>query len=144
MSVIIKYFAAPTHEAAATVVGPGPDGIFESRTWGNFDPEEAMIVWESLLTDRSFDNLLDDGEPETVADPDDGQGPVILAASRTLQAALADTDHSQLLQTSRLWVEQQASEGATIDQDTAKAILESLAQLARSIEHGDRLYCWTT
>ncbi|MEV7189731.1 hypothetical protein [Kitasatospora sp. NPDC093102] len=144
MSSIITFFLAPSHEAAAAVVEHGPDGIFESRTWGNFDPEEAMIEWESFLTGRSFDELLDDGEPETVADPDDGHGPVVLAASRTLQEALAGTDRSRLVQTSRLWVEKQAPEGKKIDQEIAEEVLNSLARLARGIHgHDDRLYCWT-
>ncbi|MEV6212389.1 hypothetical protein [Kitasatospora sp. NPDC051914] len=145
MSVIITFFTAPGHEAAAAVVERGPGGIFESRTWGNFDPEEALIEWESLLTGRSLDNLLDDGEPETVADLDDGQGPVVLAASRTLQEALTRTDRSRLVRTSQLWVEHRASEGEAIDQEIAEEILQSLADLARSAHgHDDRLYCWTT
>ncbi|WP_405976303.1 hypothetical protein OG496_53760 [Streptomyces sp. NBC_00988] len=38
MSTIIKFFVAPDHDAAA-VVEVGPDGVFESLAFGNFDAE---------------------------------------------------------------------------------------------------------
>ncbi|MFF2821226.1 hypothetical protein ACFVT9_37600 [Kitasatospora cineracea] len=144
MSRIITFFTAPSHEAASAVVETGPAGIFASQTWGNFDPEDAMVVWESFLTGRNLDELLDDGEPETVADPDEGRGSAVLVSSPALQKALADTDRSRLGQAGRHWMEQQASEGTAMDQETAEEILHSLADLARSARPGDRLYCWTT
>lgn len=102
-----------------------------------------MAVWESALTGRNLDELLDAGEPETVADPDQGQGPAVLAASPALQKALADSDRSRLDHAARRWTEQQASEGTTMDQEVAEAILRSLARLARDTRPGERLYCWT-
>uniref|UniRef100_A0AAU2VGF9 Uncharacterized protein n=1 Tax=Streptomyces sp. NBC_00003 TaxID=2903608 RepID=A0AAU2VGF9_9ACTN len=73
MSIVIKFFVAPDAEAAAAVAEGGPDGVFESLTFGNFDVEEALIEWEGIFTGRSFEEVLDDGVPETVVDPDDGE-----------------------------------------------------------------------
>ena len=73
---------APDAEAAAAVAEGGPDGVFESLTFGNFDVEEALIEWEGLFTGRSFEEVLDDDVPKAVVDPDDGEGPLVLAVSR--------------------------------------------------------------
>ncbi|MFC9398663.1 hypothetical protein ACFTWS_36800 [Streptomyces sp. NPDC057027] len=60
MSIVIKFFVAPDAEAAAAVAEGGPDGVFESLTFGNFDAEEALIEWEGIFTGRSFEEALDD------------------------------------------------------------------------------------
>ncbi|WP_370088398.1 hypothetical protein [Streptacidiphilus sp. MAP12-16] len=52
MSIVIKFFVAPDAEAAAAVAEGGPDGVFESLTFGNFDVEEALIEWEGIFTGR--------------------------------------------------------------------------------------------
>ncbi|MEU2281696.1 hypothetical protein ABZ614_06990 [Streptomyces sp. NPDC013178] len=143
MSIIIKFFLAPSHDAAAAVVDGGPDEAFESLAYGNFDVEEALIEWESIFTGRSFDALVAAGEPEAVADPDDWEGPVVFAASRALQDALAAADQSRLVEVSQLWVEERASDGKAFDQDIATKILSDLARLARGIGgQNHRLYCW--
>ncbi|MET7688461.1 hypothetical protein ABZT06_10850 [Streptomyces sp. NPDC005483] len=143
MSIVIKFFVAPGHDAAAAVVDGGPDEAFEPLSYGNFDAEEAMIEWESIFTGRSFDALVAAGEPEAVADLDDGEGPVVFAASRALQGALAAVDQSRLVEVSQSWVEERASDGEAFDQDIATKILSDLARLARGIVgRDDRLYCW--
>ncbi|MFE3286760.1 hypothetical protein ACFXJJ_27140, partial [Streptomyces sp. NPDC059233] len=83
MSIVITFFVAPDAEAAAAVAEGGPDGVFESVTFGNFDVEEALIEWEGIFTGRSFEEVLDDDATETVVDPDDGEGPHVLAVSGT-------------------------------------------------------------
>jgi hypothetical protein len=88
VSIVIKFFVAPDAEAAAAVAEGGPDGVFESLTFGNFDVEEALIEWEGIFTGRSFEEVLDNDVPETVVDPDDGEGPLVLAVSGTLRDAL--------------------------------------------------------
>lgn len=70
MSIIIKFFVAPDHDAAAAVVEVGPDDFFESLTFGNFDAEEALIEWESIFTGQTFEGLVAADVPEVVADPD--------------------------------------------------------------------------
>ncbi|XUL86384.1 hypothetical protein ACQ86D_06475 [Streptomyces galilaeus] len=101
MSIIIRFFLAPDRAAAAVVVEGGPDGVFELLTYGNFDAEEALAEWESIFTGRSFEELVAADEPEVVADPGDGEGPVILAASRVLQDALAAADEHRLVEVSQ-------------------------------------------
>ena len=87
----LLFFVAPDAEAAAAVAEGGPDGVFGSVTFGNFDVEEALIEWEGIFTGRSFEEVLDDDVPETVVDPDDGEGPLVLAVSGTLRDAYAQS-----------------------------------------------------
>ncbi|MGW4021544.1 hypothetical protein [Streptomyces sp. NPDC005009] len=143
MSIVVKFFVAPSHEAAAAVVDGGPDGAFESLSYGNFDAEEALIEWGSIFTGRSFDALVAAGEPETVAGPDDWEGPVVFAASRALQDALAAADRSRLVEAGQLWVEERAADGEAFEQEIVIKILNDLARLARGIGGRDhRVYCW--
>jgi hypothetical protein len=115
VSIIIKFFVAPDHDAAAAVVEGGPDGVFESLAYGNFDAEEALIEWESIFIGRNFEDLVTDEEPGVVADPGDGEGPVLLAASRSLRDALATADEHRLVEVSRLWVAERAmAPGASV------------------------------
>jgi hypothetical protein len=143
VSIIIKFFVAPDHDAAAAVVGAGPDGVFEYLAFGNFDVEKALIEWESIFTARGFEEVLADDVPETVADPDDGEGPLVLAVSRPLQAALGAADEHQLDEVSRLWVAERAVDGQDFDPKIAVWILGSLAGLVRAVGEGqEALYCW--
>ncbi|CAM5304409.1 hypothetical protein [Streptomyces aurantiogriseus] len=143
MSIIIKFFVAPSHEAAAAVVDGGPDRAFESLEYGNFDAEEALIEWESIFTGRSFEELVGADEPEAVADPADWEGPMVFAASEALRDALAAADHSRLAEVSRLWIQKRAADGEVFDQEIATRILTDLARLARGIDGREhRLYCW--
>ncbi|MFD8509505.1 hypothetical protein ACFV2L_43365 [Streptomyces sp. NPDC059687] len=143
MSIVIKFFVAPDNEAAAAVARGGPDRVFDSLTFGNFDAEEALIEWEIIFTGRSFEELVAADEPEFVADPGDGEGPVVLAASRVLQEALAAADEHRLVEVSRLWVAERAADGEAFDQEIAAWILSGVAGLARAIGEGEAgLYCW--
>ncbi|MFD1660889.1 hypothetical protein ACFSL4_22455 [Streptomyces caeni] len=143
MSIIIKFFVASDHDAATAVVEGGPDGVFESLTCGNFDGEEALIEWESIFTGRSFEELVAADEPEVVADPGDGEGPLVLAASRDLQDALTGVDEHRLVEVSRLWAQERAADGEVFDQETVTGILRGLAALARAVGGREgRLYCW--
>lgn len=143
MSIIIKFFVAPDRDAAAAVVEGGPDGVFESLTYGNFDAEEALIEWESIFTGRGFEELVAADEPEVVADPGDGEGPVVLAASRVLQDALAAADEHRLVEASQLWVQERAADGEVFGLERATEVLSGLAELARAIgEQEESLYCW--
>lgn len=144
MSTIIKFFVAPDHAAAAAVVEVGPDDFFESLTFGNFDAEEALIEWESIFTGQAFEDLVATDVPEVVADPGDGQGPVVLAASRALQDALTVADEQRLVEVSRLWVAERAADGEVFDEGITVRILGGLAGLVRAIgRKPGGLYCWT-
>ncbi|MFB7208995.1 hypothetical protein [Streptomyces sp. NPDC056255] len=143
MSIVIKFFLAPHDEAATAVVDRGPDGVFDSLVFGNFDATEAMIEWEGIFTGHSFDELVDADEPRVVADPGNGEGPMLFVASRALHDALAIADQPKLAEVSELWVRERAADGEGIDPDVAAGILGDLAKLARSSGGGnDRLYCW--
>ncbi|MGR3873002.1 hypothetical protein ACUXZZ_31150 [Streptomyces graminifolii] len=144
MSIIITFFAAPNHEAAAEVAEGGPGGVFESLSYGNFDAEEALIEWEGIFTGRSFEELVAADVPEVVADPGDEEGPMLLAVSPALQDALAAADRARLVEVSQLWVQERAADGEVFDQDIATRILSDLARLAHGLRGRDhRLYCRT-
>ncbi|WP_433471270.1 hypothetical protein [Saccharomonospora azurea] len=133
MSTVIRFFVAPSHEAAAAVVDCGPDRAFESLSYGNFDAGEALTEWESIFTGRSFEGLVAADEPEAVTGSDDGDGPVVFAASEALRDALAAADQAQLGEVSQLWVQKRAADGETFDQEIATEILSELARLARGV-----------
>jgi hypothetical protein len=138
MSSINKFFLAPDDEVAATVVDGGPAGTFESVTYGNFDADLALLEWDSLLTGRSFDELLRASAAEVITDEDDGA--LIIAASVELQQALARASEADLRRVAQLFADEQAAEGETFDPDLAHKILTDLARLSRTADH--RLYCW--
>jgi hypothetical protein len=143
VSIIIKFFASPNRDAAAAVAETGPDGVFDPLTYGNFDAEEALIEWESIFTGRSFAELVDADVPEVVADPHDGEGPLLLLVSAVLQDALAAADSLRLSEVSRRWVRVRAEDREVFDPETAAWILTGLAELARGTDgRRDRLYCW--
>ncbi|MFJ8444038.1 hypothetical protein [Kitasatospora griseola] len=143
MSIIIKFFVAPNRDAAAAVVEGGPDGVFDSLTYGNFDAEEALIEWESIFTGRNFEELVDADVPDVVADPGDGEGPLVLVASLPLQDALTAAGEPRLAEVSQQWVRERAEDGEVFAPETAAWILTGLAELARGIgDPESRLYCW--
>jgi hypothetical protein len=90
MSSIVEYFVAPDDVAAAAAIDDGPDESWDVRSYGNFDAFTAMIEWESILTGRTFDDVLDDGGPRWIGENQSGEGPQLFAASRELQRALAE------------------------------------------------------
>ena len=140
MSSIIIFFVAPDDEAAATVVDDGPDGTFESVTFGNFDADLALLEWDSLLTGRSFDDLLRASAPGVITDEDDGA--LIVAASVELQQALARASAADLESVAQSWAAERAAEGEPIDPELAGEILTELGRLSRTAEH--RVYCWVS
>ncbi|WP_329347387.1 hypothetical protein OG226_01260 [Streptomyces sp. NBC_01261] len=144
MSTIIKFFVAPDHAAAAAVVDVGPDDFFESLTFGNFDAEGALIEWESIFTGQTFEDLVAADVPKVVADPGEGEGPVVLAASRALQDALTVADEQRLVEVSRVWVAERSADGEVFDEGIALWILSGLADLLCAIGRKPQsLYCWS-
>jgi len=133
MSTIVEFFIAADDGVAATVVGRGPDGDEVAR-YGNFSPSIAMDEWES-----AFGKVSGDG-PRTLAQ--DGNS-FVLAASVSLQAALAAADQEQLTEAAVRWAELRADDGEEIDPEFASGILSEVASLARTATgRGQRLYCW--
>jgi hypothetical protein len=133
VSTIVEFFIAPGDAAAAAAADHGPDGVYEAARYGNFSPGIAMGEWES-----AFGIAGDDG-PRTVAD----SSSFILAASASLQAALAAANDERLAEVAVRWAELRADDGEEIHPEFASDILSEMASLARTAaERGHRLYCW--
>ncbi|WP_228120201.1 hypothetical protein [Streptomyces fagopyri] len=113
-------------------------------SYRNFDGEEALIEWECIFTGRSFDEVVAADEPGVAADPDDGEGPMVLAVSEALQDALAAAGQPRLVEVGRLWALERMAEGEVFDQEIATQLLSGLSRLAQGLRERDRrLYCWT-
>lgn len=142
VSIIVEFFAAPDDASAALVLRTGPRRAFESLSFGNFDPGEAVVEWECLFAGASFDQLVEADEPRLVAGQDD-DGCVVFAISPCLSAALAEAERSELKDAAVAWSFQRAEDGEVIDPEIAEAILSDLAALVSSARRqGQNVYCW--
>ncbi|MFF4244899.1 hypothetical protein ACFYY2_10545 [Streptomyces sp. NPDC001822] len=142
MSIIVEFFAAPDDTSAALALQTGPRGAFESLSFGNFDPEEAVVEWECLLSGGSFEELVEAGEPRLVAGQDDNRG-VVFAMSPRLSAAIAEAEWSELKDAAAAWSLQRAEDGEVIDTEIAEVILSDLTALVSSARRqGQNIYCW--
>jgi hypothetical protein len=143
VSVIVRFFVAPDDQTAAAVADNGPHGVFESLDLGNFDADEAMVEWESIFTGRSFEELVTAGEPRSLADAGDGEGPVLLAASASLLDALAGAGPTRIAEVGGAWAERRGADGEFFDPELAGELMGDLAELARAARgRGASLYCW--
>ncbi|MFD9327974.1 hypothetical protein [Streptomyces sp. NPDC060065] len=141
MSIIVEFFVAQDDASAALALQTGP-GRVESLSFGNFDPEEAVVDWECLLADVRFEELVEAGEARIVADQGDG-GCVVFAISARLSTALADAERSQLRDVAVSWAAQRAKDSEAIDTEIADGILGDLAALVSSARRqGQGVYCW--
>ncbi len=127
MSTIITFYTAANDDAAEDQ-GPGRD----QAGFDNFDVFASLEEWESLLLDRSIDDV--DG-PEQV---NDEVSPIILAFLPALTKALAAANPATLADVTRRWVDLRAQDGETLDPAQARKILDAVAALARSRR---KLYC---
>lgn len=144
VSVIVEFFVAPDDASAALVLQTGPRRAFESLSFGNFDPEEAVVEWECLLAGGGFEELVEAGEPRTVAGQgDDDDGCVVFAISPRLSGALAEVERPELKDAAVSWAAQRAEDGEVIDAEIAEVILSDLAALVGSARRqGQGVYCW--
>jgi hypothetical protein len=138
MSTIVTFFLAPDDAAAAAVADEGPDDVYETIDLGNFDPAIALAEWESVLSGRSFDQVVD-GVP-VVVEPPDGDGAWVFAASPALQSALAGADERQLTALGAEWARLREEDGLPIDPTLTVEIVREVAELSRG---AGRVYCWT-
>jgi hypothetical protein len=142
VSIIVEFFVAPDDASAALVLPTGPRRAFESLSFGNFDPEEAVVEWECLLTGWSLEELVEADEPRVVAGQDN-DGCVVFAISPRLSAALAGAERSELQAVAASWVARRAEDGEVVDVEIAEAILGDLAALAGGARRRGRgVYCW--
>ncbi|MFD3665750.1 hypothetical protein ACFWVF_34960 [Streptomyces sp. NPDC058659] len=142
MSIIVKFFVAPDDTSAGLSLQTGPGQAFESLSFGNFDPEEAVIEWECLMAGGSYEELVEAGEPRIVAGHD-ADGCVVFAISPRLSAALANAEHSRLRDIAASWAQLRAEDGEVFDTEIADAIVGDLAALVSSARRqGQGVYCW--
>lgn len=138
----MKFFVAPGDTSAGLALRTGPGRAFESLSFGNFDPEEALVEWECLLVGGSFEELVEAGEPRIVAGQDN-DGCVVFAMSPRLSAALADAGHSRLRDVAAAWAQLRAEDGEAINAEIADAIVSDLAGLVSSARRQNQgVYCW--
>ncbi|MFF9500978.1 hypothetical protein [Streptomyces sp. NPDC014656] len=141
MSTIVKFFAAPDDASASLALRSGPGRAFESLSFGNFDPEEAVVEWECLLA-GGFEELVEAGEPRIVAGQD-GDGGVVFALSPRLSTALADSTPTGLSDAAASWVRLRAEDGEVIGAEIADAIVGGLAALVSGARRQNQgVYCW--
>ncbi|MFJ3691621.1 hypothetical protein ACIPWB_28330 [[Kitasatospora] papulosa] len=142
MSIIVKFFVAPDDTSAGLALQTGPERAFESLSFGNFDPEEAVVEWECLLAGGSFEELVEAGEPRIIAGLDD-DGCVVFAISPRLSTALAEATHSRLSDVAASWTQLRAEDGEVIDTEIAHVIVGDLAALVTSARRQNQsVYCW--
>ncbi|MEV0958079.1 hypothetical protein AB0I97_19775 [Streptomyces sp. NPDC049951] len=142
MSIIVKFFVAPDDTSAGLALQTGPERAFESLSFGNFDPEEAVVEWECLLAGGSFEELVEAGEPRIIAGLDD-DGCVVFAISPRLSTALAEATHSRLSDVAASWAQLRAEDGEVIDTEIADVIVGDLAGLVTSARRQNQsVYCW--
>ncbi|WP_030703641.1 MULTISPECIES: hypothetical protein [unclassified Streptomyces] len=142
MSIIVKFFVAPDATAAGLALATGPGRAFESLSFGNFDPEEAVVEWECLLAGGSFEELVETGEPRIVAGQD-SDGCVVFALSPRLTTALADAGPTRLRDVAASWARLRAEDGSAVETGIAEGIVGDVAALAGSARRQDQsVYCW--
>lgn len=141
VSTIVEFFVAPDDASAALALRTGPRRA-ESLSFGNFDPQEAVVEWECLLVGGGSEELVEAGEPCIVAGRND-DGCVVFVVSPRLSAALADAERSQLRDVAVAWAAWRAEDGETIDTEIAEVILGDLAALVSNARcQGRGVYCW--
>ncbi|MET8152445.1 hypothetical protein ACIBSW_09975 [Actinoplanes sp. NPDC049668] len=140
MSSIIKFFVAPDDAAAAALAVDGPGADLEPAVYGNFDVISTLEEWESVLTGRDLEELIDSGGADVVSGDDE---PLVLLVPPALTGALAGADAHALAAAAGRWIALRAEEGETIDEELAEEILGELAALSsRAAKTGGSLYCW--
>ncbi|MFJ7190707.1 hypothetical protein [Streptomyces bacillaris] len=116
----MEFFVAPDDTSAGLALTTRPGRVFESLSFGNFDPEEAVGEWECLLAADSFEELVE-------AAGQDNDGWVVFAISPCLTTSLADAGHSRLLDVAASWAQLRAEDGEVIDTEIADGIVGDLA-----------------
>ncbi|MEU0409399.1 hypothetical protein ABZ307_16510 [Streptomyces griseorubiginosus] len=141
MSVIVEFFLARDDASAALALPAGPDRA-ASLSYGNFDPEEAVVEWDRLLADGDVEAVAEADEPRVVAEQSDG-GCVVFALSARLSTALAGAGRSRLRDVAAQWTARRAEEGEIVATEVADRILRDLAVLAGDARRqGLGVYCW--
>lgn len=132
MSEYIAFFTARSDRAARRVRTRGPVRRYPSVSASWFDADDALVVWEEMLTGRP----ATEPEPRIVAEfVHDGSG--VYALSPALVAALAGADPDRLREVARAWAGGYWED--MDDGDDPMRVLGGVAELART---GESVFCW--
>jgi hypothetical protein len=147
MGVMFDYFAAPSDEVAAAVIGTGPtvavadpDLVLESS---GIEPSVQMATLEELLTGRPYDSIVDDPRSAALLASADDDACLVLTLTDELQAALAGADPQRLLEVAGPWSRTEEFWGRGEPELLADFLGELAALARRAAARGHRLYCWT-
>jgi hypothetical protein len=144
--MIVTFFLAADDKAAIDLMADDSVDEFESVSYGNFDADEAVVEWTSILTGESFADLIAADEPRILGvaeDPDGVEGSQLLfVIPAALQRALVDSDGASLVEVRDRWLAQRAEEGEEFDPELVDQLLNDLASLARMADGlGHSVYC---
>lgn len=170
MGLLCDYFVAPSDDDAAGTLdrlgGPGgaPAGSPDPRGWlfrrpeapavdtaplfptvaGNgIEPVVQLGTLEALLTGRTFDQVLDAGAREPVAQRDGGDR-LVLRVNDALVDALVSTPDDRIEAVALPWSRTEEFWGAAHPEVLAR-FLHDLAALSRGArDRGDTVYCWVS
>lgn len=144
VSIIIEFFTAPDDASAAEVVDGGPESVFDTLTYGNFDVVSVLVEWESLLTGEDLDHARALDALKIVAQPDLDSRRMVFACPAALQSRLTSTDEAELADTATRWARQYGPDHGIIAPGPVLEVLGALAAMARSAaSQRHTVYCWT-
>ena len=149
MGLITDYFMAESDEDAAQTIDwiGGPevpvDGseAYPVVSLPGIEPLVMLGTVETLLTGRTFDDVLADPSGHEVAARDGGER-LVWALTETLQTALAEADESGLEAIAGPWSESEEFWGQGDPVQAAEMLIELAALVRAGRAAGRSLYCW--
>jgi len=139
----MDYFIASDDADAARVLpgsgGPTPLG-FDTLSTKGIDPAITMGTLESIITDRSYDEVTAAPRhchPLTDTDAD----AFVVTVTDALRDAVAAADDQHLRQVAQRWAD--TDELAGVTPEDLVQLLDRFAVLARdAVDRGHHMYCW--
>lgn len=144
--MIVTFFVAADDKAAFDLMADDSVDDFESVSYGNFDADEAVVEWTSILTGESFADLIAAEEPRILGIAEDPEGvdgsQLLFVLPAALQRALVESDGASLVEVRDQWLAQRSEEGDEFDPELVDQLLNDLASLARMADGlGHCVYC---
>lgn len=152
MGILTEYFAAPTDDAAATVLNaPGGPSAPDRRTdqppfdavgLPSIDPFVMLGTLAQVLSGRPYGEVTAHPRHGALVCSGGDEGPWIVTVSEDLVADLVAAPSSRLAETARAWAR---TTGATVPPHRLVAAVLALAALAgRASAARQSVYCWTS
>ncbi|WP_125775238.1 hypothetical protein [Antribacter gilvus] len=151
MGILTEYFAAPTDEAAATVLSAPGGPSAPDRTAGGprFDTVELPSVDPFVMLGTLAEMLCGLPYGEITANPRHGalvgsggdEGPWVVTVSEVLTADLAASQPNRLAEMVRAWTRTHAVNAPPHRLVAGMVALSALA--SRAVVNRESLYCWT-